>query len=595
MFSKNPLINLLKYSWHYSFGTKKWFVVFVILSAVGNIIWMLQPIVIGRIFNSIQFANQKNQILFIAYSVGLLVVLNVLGWVFHGISRVMENRNAFIVRKNYRQTMFEQAMELPTAWHKDHHSGDTIDKINKASDRLDDFSSELFVIIQNIVGLTASLIILAIYDAKPIVIALFAASVAVVVIIKFDKKLLKNYLAINKAENFIAAGIYDYVSNYATIISLRLKKRAVEEMETRSMKPFPASMRSFKLNEWKWFTSSFIISIMTAIVVLLNAYTSYKAKGVIVIGTLFILYQYLNRIGDSFYTFAWKYSDTVRQNAAVVAAEIIQDEYAKLRLKNRYFLPEGWKTIQIKKLCFSYKGEESGGNERCNIDNVSLNIGKGQKIALIGASGSGKSTILSLMRGLHDVDSASVYSDGKKLKGGIKHLYEYSTLIPQEPEIFNNSIEYNITLGVHVDRRRIAEVIQLASLSDLIGRLEKGLKTNVLEKGVSLSGGEKQRLALARGFLAAKESQFLLLDEPTSSVDIENELRIYQNIFSAFSDRTIISAVHSLHLLRNFDYVYMFKDGRIIAGGNFTTLLEDENFKILWESYNTESEKNNIK
>lgn len=592
MFSKNPLINLLKYSWHYSFNTKKLFVVVIVFSLIGNGIWMLQPIVIGRIFNSIQFANQKNQILFIAYSVGLLVVLNVLGWVFHGISRVLENRNAFLVRKNYRQTMFERVMELPTAWHKDHHSGDTIDKINKASDRLHEFSTDLFIITQNIVGLFASLIILAIYDVKPIVIALFAACIAVVVIIKFDKKLLKNYYFINKAENFIAAGIYDYVSNYATIISLRLKKRAVEEMDARSMKPFPVSLRSFKINELKWFLSSFIISLMTAIVLLLNAYSSYKAKGVILIGTLFILYQYLNRIGDSFYTFAWKYSDTVRQNAAVVAAEIIQDEYAKLRLKEKYSLPEDWKTIQIKKLFFSYKGEDGTENERCNIDDASLCIERGQKIALIGASGSGKSTILSLIRGLHDVDSASVYVDGKKLKEGLKYLYEYSTLIPQEPEIFNNSIEYNITLGVHVDRKKIVEVIQLANLSALIVRLEKGLKTNVLEKGVSLSGGEKQRLALARGFLAAKDSQFLLLDEPTSSVDVENELRIYQNIFSAFKDKTVISAVHSLHLLRYFDCIYMFKEGKIIAEGNFMTILEDENFKILWDSYNMESKKN---
>ncbi|MBU2028619.1 ABC transporter ATP-binding protein/permease [Patescibacteria group bacterium] len=570
---------------------KKSFVWLVIFSAIGNIIWLLQPIVIGRIFNTIQFASQKNQIRLIAYSVGLLVVLNVAGWIFHSLSRVLENRNAFLVRKNYRQTMFEQAMDLPTTWHKDHHSGDTIDKINKASDRLFEFSSELFIIMQNVIGLVASVIILSFYDVKPLIIVLFASVAAVVVIIKFDKKLLKNYRIIYKAENFIASGIYDYISNYFTIISLRLKQRAAKEMNARSLNPFSIFVANSKLNEIKWFLSSFIMSLMMAGVLLFNAYNTYKAQGVILIGTLFVLYQYLYNIEHVFYTFAWKYSDTVRQNAAVVAAEVIRNEYEKLHLENKYALPDNWKVIQIKKLFFSYKEEGGEKNEKYTLDDVSLKIERRKKIALIGVSGSGKSTVLSLLRGMHDADSGSVYCDGKKLKKGLKHLHEYATLIPQEPEIFNESIEYNITLGVHVGRKQLAEVIRLANLSDLISRLKNGLKTSVLEKGVSLSGGEKQRLALARGLLAAKDSQFLLLDEPTSSVDVENEMQIYQNIFVAFNNKTIISAVHSLHLLRYFDYVYMFKDSRLIAEGNFSMLLEDENFKTLWESYDRENKK----
>jgi len=330
---------------------------------------------------------------------------------------------------------------------------------------------------------------------------------------------------------------------------------------------------------------------MTAAVLFINAYNSYKLRGVIVIGTLFILYQYLDRIGSAFYTFAWKYGEIVRQNAAVVAAEIIQEEYIKLHLEKKYLLPDKWRCLQIKKLFFSYQEEGEQKITKRTINNVSFNVSRQQKIAFIGVSGSGKSTILSLLRGLHEVDSGELFCDGKKLSGGLKHLQEYSTLIPQEAEIFNNSLEYNITLGVHVERQRLAEVTRLANLDTLINRLEKGLKTDVLEKGVSLSGGEKQRLALARGLLAAKDSQILLLDEPTSSVDVENELQIYQNIFQAFKDKVIISAVHSLHLLRYFDYVYMFKEGRLITEGNFKQLLGDENFKVLWESYSQENKQ----
>jgi len=588
MFSKNPLINLFRYMWHYSFGSKKIVVFFISFSTIGNLIWLVQPIIIGRVFDSIQFANQKNPLSFIAYNVLIFILLDVVSWFFHGTSRVAENKNAFLVRKNFRLEKFNKVMALPTSWHKNHHSGDTIDKINKASDQLFEFSRELFIIIQNMVKLVASVIILSLYDVKPLILVLFCAVIAVAIILKMDKRLIKNYEAINKAENYISAGVYDYISNYITIISLRLKKQAVDEMDSRSMSHFPVSVKSFKLNELKWFSASFIISVMTAGVLFLNAYTSYKSKGVIVIGTLFILYQYLDRIGGAFYTFAWKYSDVVRQNTAVVAVEGISAEYEKLHLSEKYYLPKDWKVLQIKKLFFSYKNEEDEKNRKTTLDDVSFNITNGKKIALIGVSGSGKSTVLSLLRGLHHPDSVKVFCDGKKLKKGLRHLEDYCTLIPQEPEIFNNTIEYNITLGVHTDRKQLSEVIKLANLTDLIARLGKGLKTNVLEKGVSLSGGEKQRLALARGLLAAKSSQILLLDEPTSSVDVENELKIYQNLFETFRDKVIISAVHSLHLLRYFDYVYMFKESRLIAEGDFTTLLNDENFKVLWESYSQE-------
>ena len=588
MFSKNPLINLLKYSWHYSFGTKKWFVFFIVFSVIGNVVWILQPIVIGRIFNTIQFSESSSQVSFIAYGAGLLIILNVVGWFFHGISRVIENKNAFMVRKNYRQTMFEHVMDLPTTWHKDHHSGDTIDKVNKASDHLFTFASELFVVIQNVVGLVASMVILAIYDLKSIAVALVSSLVAIVVILKFDKKMLKNYKIIYKAENFIASGVYDYISNYVTIISLRLKQRATREIEKRSMKPFEIFIMNNKFNELKWFLSSLIISIMTSGVLVWNAYSSYKAQGVIIIGTLFVLFQYLSNIGQAFYTFAWKYSETVRQNAAIVAAETIQVEYEKLHLEKKYGLPQDWKVVQIKKLFFAYKENIDGKNKKYTLADVSVCLERGKKIALIGTSGSGKSTILSLLRGLHEAESVNVYCGGKKMQDGLKHLYDYSTLIPQEPEVFNDTIEYNITLGVQVDRKKITEVVRLANLSDLIARLDKSLKTSVLEKGVSLSGGEKQRLALARGLLAAADSQILLLDEPTSSVDVENELQIYQNIFQAFDNRVIISAVHSLHLLKYFDYVYMFKDSQVIAEGSFNMLLEDENFKTLWQNYDME-------
>jgi ABC-type multidrug transport system fused ATPase/permease subunit len=139
---------------------------------------------------------------------------------------------------------------------------------------------------------------------------------------------------------------------------------------------------------------------------------------------------------------------------------------------------------------------------------------------------------------------------------------------------------------VEYNNKEIAHFIKLAAFSDVVTRLPHGLESNIVEKGVNLSGGEKQRLALARGLLASKDKEIVLLDEPTSSVDFHNELKIYENIFKSMPEKTIISSIHRLHLLSLFDNIYFFKDGKIVANGNLEQLKNNsKDFQELWNKY----------
>jgi ABC-type multidrug transport system fused ATPase/permease subunit len=127
-------------------------------------------------------------------------------------------------------------------------------------------------------------------------------------------------------------------------------------------------------------------------------------------------------------------------------------------------------------------------------------------------------------------------------------------------------------------------VSESAHFTDVIRDLPKGLESDIREKGVNLSGGQKQRLALARGILAALESEVVLLDEPTSSVDPKTEAMIYQKMFAAFKNKALISSMHRLHLLYQFDYIYVLKQGRIEAEGTFAWLREHSPiFQELWK------------
>jgi ABC-type multidrug transport system fused ATPase/permease subunit len=212
---------------------------------------------------------------------------------------------------------------------------------------------------------------------------------------------------------------------------------------------------------------------------------------------------------------------------------------------------------------------------------LSLKFKRGSRVALIGASGSGKSTLLAVLRGLYDPQpDVQLRIDGNASPDW-HAVGNHVTLFPQEPEIFENTIEYNITLGLPIPDAEVAEACRVARFDEVIHQLPKGLQAHIAEKGVNLSGGQKQRLALARGILAARESDLLLFDEPTSSVDPQTERAIYEQLFRQFSDKAVVSALHRLHLLPLFDYIYVMDNGRVVAEGSYADLKERHPEKLV--------------
>lgn len=242
-----------------------------------------------------------------------------------------------------------------------------------------------------------------------------------------------------------------------------------------------------------------------------------------------------------------------------------------------------WSELGVDNLSFSYHLEDKAD---LHLKNISLNIKKGERIALIGESGGGKTTFLKVVRDLYHPKKIKLSIDGKYTPSGFAGISDSISLIPQDPEIFATTIRENLTLGVRYTDSHIKRFTDMTCFSQIVKRLPKKLESLVFERGVNLSGGEKQRLALARGLLASTDKDIILLDEPTSSVDFQNELKIFQNVFSSFSQQAIIASVHRLHLLSLFDRIYFFDGGEIIASGTFEELKKlSPDFKILWKKY----------
>lgn len=581
----NPLVNIIKEEWKHLGKRKRIFAFYLLLFVLAGTISLMTPLVIGLIFNSVQEnISSMQELRNLIIMIFLLLAIRIGFWILHGPARFLETITGFKIYQNYNNRKIGQVLELPTKWHKDNHSGDTIDKVKRGGDAVANFSQNLtYDIVYSLINVFGSVIILFFFSKLIAGFALLFSIVVLTVIFLMDRKLIEYYKSLNKKSNELGAAIFDYISNIITIITLRLKKTVAKRIDEKIENMYIDEKKASALNECKWAFASISLSVMTVLALSYYSYNAYVTTGVIMIGTLYILYGYLNQVGQTFYQFASLYGRIVRLDARIRGAYPIEEAYDEVVAKEKIegSLPKNWEEIEIRNLDFTY--DLNGGQQ--HMDNATVKFKRGQKIAFIGESGSGKSTILALMRGLYEPQKGDVYVDGQKLKNGFEKLKGDITLIPQEPEIFNNTLKYNITMDLKARRDDVAQAIKMAQFEKVVNRLEKGLDTSVLEKGVSLSGGEKQRLALARGLLAAKKGEIVLMDEPTSSVDSMNEIKIHDNIFKAFKDKTIMSSIHRLHLLDKFDYIYMFDQGKVIAHGTLEEMQKNTQFKRMMYKY----------
>lgn len=583
-FKNSPIIYLTRKLWKYAGANRPKVLVYLAMFIAANGIFFFEPLVVAYILNTIQEHGITSASMpLLLGALGFRLFIEVAFWSFHGPARVIENKNAFIVRSNYKKHLLEGVMAFPMDWHTDHHSGDTIDKIEKGTTALYKYSGDTFQVIESVVKLLSSYFALVYFDVSASYIVLFMVTVTVIFILQFDKVLVRQYQEIYGAENKASAKIFDVISNITTVIILRIEKLVASSIYKAILKPFGIFSRNNIVNEVKWFLVSFSSVVMTVWILGAYFYGHLNSGEAVLIGTVYALYGYVTRITDLFFRFAYMYGDIVQQKAAVLNAEKIANEFSAMKKVKDIPLHSSWRELHVKNLSFAYPTAKKG---QLHLNNVSVTIAHGKRIAVIGASGSGKTTFLKVVRELYHPTAGELELDGKLLVDGFKAISGAIALIPQDPEIFSTTIRENITVGINHTDAYIKKFTDMACFTDVIRRLPHKLESFIFEKGVNLSGGEKQRLALARGLLASEDKQIILLDESTSSVDSKNELNIYRNIFKSFKNKTIIASIHRLHLLNLFDEIYFFQSGKIVASGTLKQLLKQSmEFQDIWKKY----------
>lgn len=587
MFQKikeEPTIFLFRKMWQFSQGNHFKIVLFIVLSIISCSISLFEPIILGKLLNEIQKNGINGENLkFLLFLASFSAWFVLISWFFHGIARILERKNSFLVRKNYKEYLIKGVLNLDLSWHTDKDSGDTIDKINKSSSALYSFSDGIFQIVNIIVQFLGTAIALIYFSWKVGIFILLGALITFFISNKFNKKLVKQYKELNNFENKVEAKIFDSVSNITSIIILNIKQSVFKNISKSIEEPFSLYKRNMYLNETKWFLTDFSFrTFMIALPLTFYIYNLYQNSLSVEIGTITALYAYLRGLGMVFFSFNWIYEAIIKNKSAVLNAEEIEKSFAENKQIERKSI-KNWQKIDISNLFFSYQNEDN----KIHLKDINFSLKSGERVALIGESGSGKTTFLKVFHGLYENSSAKIKVDkNEEFKTNFADLDLKTMLVPQEPELFSSSVRENITFGLDCSDKEIKKWTDLAQFSDVVENLPKKFDSIINEKGINLSGGQKQRLALSRALLFSQDKEVILLDESTSSVDPENEVKIYKNIFNYFKNKTILASIHKINLLKYFDRIVIFQEGKIVDLGTFDELLErNEKFKKDWEIY----------
>ncbi|WEJ08769.1 ABC transporter ATP-binding protein [Sinorhizobium prairiense] len=556
--------------WRYSFGERRLIITFYILHSLASASELLYPVVLAQIINSVQLLD-PNEVLSRIISwlwvwIGLFVTFNL----FHRLGRYIEFHVAYNAKASFIRDAYRNISTRSVAWHNSHHTGDVLDRINLASSALFNFTTMQFVYVEFFTCFLGSFVALSILVPAISIYTLCTAFIVLLLIRHFDLSLAYWYRVINDNRHKVSATLVDLMSNIITILAYQIQEYTEARLAASISDGYAPNMRAHGfVNALKWFAVTLLMTLLQVLGVFYYVYIQIRLEGAVLAGNITAVYQYIDRFTSTFRSFAQEYQKIIQWE---IDMESLADFDSGSHIQSSFSgstLPRHFRAVEVNDLRFMHDSKRS--SIRC-----SFSFAAGEKIALVGESGCGKSSLLMLLAGLYTPDNADVSIDGQNVES-LQSIAAMSTLIPQHPEIFEETILRNITLGRPASEEAIKRALAFSTFDKVLSGLPDGLDTVMSERGASLSGGQKQRLALARGIFHAEDSIVILMDEPTSSVDSSNELSIYTHVIRKYKDNVVIAAVHNMNVTKLFDRICILERGSIIDVGTFRELSKRSN------------------
>lgn len=557
----NETKNNFKMSWYFIRNQKKIIIPILILSIILSLIGVLTPILSAKLL-----LNLSNKALDKLLNIALFIFLveatrNIISFTFNLISEKCMTK----IITEVRLEMLRETFRIETSETDKNNTGIFIDRIKNDTGRITNIFSDLtssFVDFISNVGILAASFIISPY----IFIYFIATSLIIGYINKKDRdiyyKRSKKYRDLTEKATGLTAELIRGIKDIKLAGNNSVLKKTSKEINKITKEGY-----EIKKQTEKYRLLSFTIRDFFDVTFIILG-TFLTSKKLLTISNFIILYMYRKRI-ENLLSFYNRFVNQIKDYnlSATRVFEILGDHFKKER-PGGLDLNNIQGKIEFNNVNFAYQQHHRV------LQNISFTINPGERIGFVGQSGSGKSTLFNLIVKLYPVENKKIYIDDIDINEiSYKSLRSKISLIPQSPYIFNFTILENLKIAN--EEATMEEVITACKQADIYDRImefDKGFDTIVGEGGVILSGGEKQRLSIARSLL--KQSNILLLDEATSSVDNITQKNIQTAIEKINRNTTILIIAHRLSTVINCDRIIVIDDGKIIDTGTHSELLK---------------------
>ncbi|MBL4829341.1 MAG: ABC transporter ATP-binding protein [Aliivibrio sp.] len=370
-----------------------------------------------------------------------------------------------------------------------------------------------------------------------------------------------------KREGVMAATAAESINSIKSVQALTLEDRFSTIFSNANNKSLKEGVKSKRLIAGLQRSVDILIALSTALVLWYGALQ--VLNGLLSTGELLVFVYYLRRLFRPIRDFT-KYSARLAKASAAGerVLDILERERDVKERKDATTAPHFTGAIQFKEVTFSYLSDE----ERA-LTEINLEIAPGQKVAIVGPSGSGKSTIIAMLLRLHDPQQGAIYIDGCDIRQyTLISLRQQVSIVMQDTALFATTISNNITIGLHeISDSRVIEAAKIADIHNFISSLPMGYETEMGERGLTLSVGQRQRIAIARA--AIRESSLLVLDEATTGLDPLTEQSVNQSLAKLSSQRTTLIITHRKEVAQQCDCILFVREGQIIEQGTHDELM----------------------
>lgn len=503
--------------------------------------------------------------------VGALILLAALEGTFSFFANSTANYTAERIALRIRNNLFNHIQRLTFAYHAKVDTGDLIQRSTSDVDAIRRFFSEEAIGVGRILFLF-TINFTAIYRIHPTLAfsTLIIVPFVFLIALGFFRSISKKYDLYQNQDAVISTMLQENLTGIRVVKAFARQDYEIQKYDQENWKKYQLGKRLLRMEAFFWPSTDLLCGAQMAVSFIIGAF--FTIDGKISVGNYVAFLSLIIWI-------IWPIRNMgrliVHMSRALISFQRVMDVFKEdqEQLEKGSVIPdkEPQGSITFENVCFAYQSEDG------ILKDISFSVKPGQVVAIIGSTGSGKSTLMNLLPRFYEYSSGSIKIDGIELNQLPRsYLRKYIGIVEQEPFLFSRTIGENIAYGVSEKKTltEIEEAARAASVHENILSFSKGYDTMVGERGVTLSGGQKQRIAIARTLL--KNPRILIMDDATSSVDADTESDIQASLKNLMLNRTTFIIAHRIQTIQDADLILVMDQGRIIQSGTHQELSNQE-------------------